>query len=470
MNLSGFLRNQEGITLIALVITIIILLILAGVSIAMLTGENGILNKANDSVLQTEIAGVAEQLNLINYENRIGKEVNGTAEDILTYLKRSGIINDQNVIDTEKLLETSTRFGNGETTDIFKLQGDEVVYINSNGDITARKKVGITVSEENTPSYTEKDFVTTWKVEAGDELILPISLSEGSSNFVVDWGDGTNKETINNENQDLADYPRHQYKEAGEYDIIISGKCSYFTTYQFEDENPGQEEKLIKLKSWGEIEAERYEFTSCTNLGGSIPSPSENTFMNFEDDMEYLFLNCKSITSIPEDLFSNIPDDITIFKDTFNGCESLTNIPENLFANAVNAESFEGIFDGCIGLTSIPENLFANNLKVTTFKEVFRKCEGLTSIPEKLFANNPEVTSFEKAFYRCLNIQSIPDKIFDNNQKVTNFEFTFYGLDEITTAPALWQRTGVDGTSCFGSCDNLDSEGLGMPAIWYARE
>ena len=48
------MRNQKGITLIALVITIIVLLILAGVSIAMLTGENGILTRAND----TKIASV----------------------------------------------------------------------------------------------------------------------------------------------------------------------------------------------------------------------------------------------------------------------------------------------------------------------------------------------------------------------------------------------------------------------------
>ena len=38
---------NQGITLIALIITIIILLILAGISIISLTGENGILNKAN---------------------------------------------------------------------------------------------------------------------------------------------------------------------------------------------------------------------------------------------------------------------------------------------------------------------------------------------------------------------------------------------------------------------------------------
>ena len=47
------MREQKGITLIALVITIIVLLILAGVSIAMLTGENGILTKATQSTKET---------------------------------------------------------------------------------------------------------------------------------------------------------------------------------------------------------------------------------------------------------------------------------------------------------------------------------------------------------------------------------------------------------------------------------
>ena len=41
------MKNQKGITLIALIITIIILLIHAGISIAMLTENNGILLKLN---------------------------------------------------------------------------------------------------------------------------------------------------------------------------------------------------------------------------------------------------------------------------------------------------------------------------------------------------------------------------------------------------------------------------------------
>ena len=48
------MRNQRGITLIALVITIIVLLILAGVSIAMLTGDNGILTRSRGAETTTK--------------------------------------------------------------------------------------------------------------------------------------------------------------------------------------------------------------------------------------------------------------------------------------------------------------------------------------------------------------------------------------------------------------------------------
>ena len=43
------MKKQRGITLIALVITIIVLLILAGVAVATLTGDNGILTKTTSS-------------------------------------------------------------------------------------------------------------------------------------------------------------------------------------------------------------------------------------------------------------------------------------------------------------------------------------------------------------------------------------------------------------------------------------
>lgn len=53
-------NKEKGITLIALVITIVILLILAGVSIAMLTGDNGIITRANEASEKTKYAGAKE--------------------------------------------------------------------------------------------------------------------------------------------------------------------------------------------------------------------------------------------------------------------------------------------------------------------------------------------------------------------------------------------------------------------------
>ena len=63
------MKNNKGITLIALVITIIVLLILAGVTIAMLTGDNGILTKTNQAKTNTTKGEVADKINMaINAE------------------------------------------------------------------------------------------------------------------------------------------------------------------------------------------------------------------------------------------------------------------------------------------------------------------------------------------------------------------------------------------------------------------
>ena len=58
------MKNQKGITLIALVITIIVLLILAGVSIAMLTGDNGILTQSRNAKVSQIEGTVKEEVNL----------------------------------------------------------------------------------------------------------------------------------------------------------------------------------------------------------------------------------------------------------------------------------------------------------------------------------------------------------------------------------------------------------------------
>ena len=71
------LKEYTGITLISLVITIIVLLILAGVSIAMLTGENGILTQAQKAKEETEKARKEEENILSSYEDYINNATDG---------------------------------------------------------------------------------------------------------------------------------------------------------------------------------------------------------------------------------------------------------------------------------------------------------------------------------------------------------------------------------------------------------
>ena len=68
--------KQNGITLIALVITIVVLIILAGISISALTGNNGIINQTQNAEEQTEIADEKERIDLSTI-GAVGKEPRG---------------------------------------------------------------------------------------------------------------------------------------------------------------------------------------------------------------------------------------------------------------------------------------------------------------------------------------------------------------------------------------------------------
>ena len=70
-------RNTKGITLIALVVTIIVLIILAGVSISLVLGENGIVNKAKKAKENTELAKTEEETMLNDLAKQIEEGTSG---------------------------------------------------------------------------------------------------------------------------------------------------------------------------------------------------------------------------------------------------------------------------------------------------------------------------------------------------------------------------------------------------------
>lgn len=136
--------NEKGITLMVLAITIIVLLILSGVSIATLTGESGILNVANSAKIETALGTVKEQLNLLQAEKRI-KEEKVTPESLLAEGKIKRTVqmgeNDQYYMYyaiKENSFEGMQGLGKGDLTslqDVFLIDDNlNVKYIAINGE------------------------------------------------------------------------------------------------------------------------------------------------------------------------------------------------------------------------------------------------------------------------------------------------------------------------------------------------
>ncbi len=124
-------KNIKGITLIALVITIIILLILSGISIAMLTGENGILTKATNAKKETEINQYYEKIELVRTELRLKnkdyseptldqlqKEFSSEKQSDWVKNVNKEIVNDVDTI----ILETQEGY-------IFNITNSEITYV-----------------------------------------------------------------------------------------------------------------------------------------------------------------------------------------------------------------------------------------------------------------------------------------------------------------------------------------------------
>ena len=89
----NFNRKNNGITLIALVVSIIVLLILVGISISMLSGENGILNRATEAKRTYQISSEKEAISLIVASAQIDTSLSNNANYIGKKLYTKNFVN-----------------------------------------------------------------------------------------------------------------------------------------------------------------------------------------------------------------------------------------------------------------------------------------------------------------------------------------------------------------------------------------
>ena len=189
-------EKAKGITLIALVITIIVLLILAGVTIATLTGENGILTRASDASRENEIASVKEQAQL-DISNWIAEELeNGRDATISDWEEIKNILDTANP-DAENRYYVDVTEEGVETPNGYLVPIEELYTTESSGGETTSKTIEDLVAGE-------KVYYDTGNTSVGNEGIIEcIVLYDSSSEYGVQIISADTVDTVTLGNSDF---------------------------------------------------------------------------------------------------------------------------------------------------------------------------------------------------------------------------------------------------------------------------
>ena len=172
------LKNKKGITLIALVVTIVVLLILAGVTINLLLDENGIIVKSKDARIETRASQVEDEVGMWKQHNFINKESNQAQESADTML--ASLI-------SKKLLTEDEIDRDQELITIKKKDGTIIKEISYSS---------VTINISKSPENKKSGYVEL-TVESVEGMTIPIITNEEElNNFVNSLSEEQKKNII----------------------------------------------------------------------------------------------------------------------------------------------------------------------------------------------------------------------------------------------------------------------------------
>lgn len=190
--MKNFKEQQKGITLVALVVTIVVLLILAGISINAVLGDNGLITKAKDAKDATRYATIKDEYDMYKYGKEISK-ITGTSSseqfaDFLDKLEDQGSITDEDrtQIEEEGKLTISEKYEiifNESKTLVEAFNEGEIQvgdYLNYSDYVNAANTYTSVTNENGWANQTYSvDTATQWRVlglsEDGTQLMLTSS-------------------------------------------------------------------------------------------------------------------------------------------------------------------------------------------------------------------------------------------------------------------------------------------------------
>ena len=338
-------KKKNGITLLALVITIVIMLLLAGVAIQMTMGENGLIAKsvqAQKEQAKAELYDTAKlsytSLNAKALENGQPSPQAELALSTTEFTSKYNVVGDDvtdkkgTVIDTKENVLKSIM---GETSGSTTTGGSATPGTTTPAESWPKTVAGVTIPEE------DKDkMILKLKVNGNRERIK--FRGAGNSIISIDYGNGNSDQNLNLNQAKYVEYNQ------GEYVL----KISKIVNAIIERDTQGDYE--IEVLQWGKIAIKNQENNIRIWNVSKVYEPEP-------DRVPITYKNAK-FTEIPEWLFSKkVTSEVM---SQFSDCTGLTSIPEGLFKYNVNAKDFRGTFYFCRGLTSIPEKIIELAKKV----------------------------------------------------------------------------------------------------------
>lgn len=403
----NYLKNVGGITLIALVITIIVLLILVGVCIATLSGNNGILNQANNAKKENTLSREKEQL---------GVAYNSAVADKL----------DENQVTVDELQsELDKIVGSGKTV----VSGGKILKVNF-------------TETNNTYKISKNKKIEEYKKEASTPVYAFLCDEDGDKNgetLVLSDTDTINGYTIIKSYGDSEAYESNEDNAENYY-----GNIYYYPIWK---EDKDIIKKVIILNKIVPTITERW--FNCSNL--TEIENIENLDTSNVTNMTCMFLNCSNITNI--DLSNFDTSSVRYMTSMFLGCKSLTDLDlSNLDTN--NVEKMNYMFQDCSNIRKINLSNLGND-KLQDVGYMFYDCENLEELNFTNFKTD-NVKNMMGMFTNCKKLQNLNLESFNtsNVEDMRDIFFCCYALNELdlsnfNTSNVKW------GDRIFYYCKNL---------------
>ena len=408
------MRKQKGITLIALIITIVILIILATISINIIFGNEGLIKRAEQAkeLHEQGASGESEMLNQTDEYlwQKIEKEPKPEVEytNVYATLYEDGILG----------------FSNNE-----------------------EKIEGLTPVEGKTWNITDEEYSCEWK---SDEEIIA----------TTPWfGDRENIEKITFTNEIV---PKNVA-------YLFIGLTNLNTIEKIENFNVTKTNSLFYTFAYcsnvTSIDLSKFNTSSITNMMGLFVYCNNLTTIKFGGkfdtsnvtNMVNMFRNCSALKSI--DLSELDTSNVTNMGSLFMNCDDLTTIEFGGKFDTSNVTGMDSMFRYCKSIEQLDISSFdASN--VEGMSVMFDGCTNLKSIKfgDKFNTNN--VINMTAMFQNCTSLTKLDISSF-NTSKVTQMRQMFYGCPLLTTITVGegWTTNLVEhSTNMFTNCKSLVGE------------